>query len=85
MEITLKIQTTELSQDVIDKIRQFIFINGESNLVINISSKKKKNLPLESGEAYFARLDRSIDALENKTNLVDFSAAEFQAFAESKM
>ena len=63
-EIKLKIQTTEFSQDIIDKIRQFIFLNGESELVINISLKKKKKFPTETAETYFKRIDRSINALK---------------------
>ena len=85
MEIKLKIQTTEFSQDIIDKIRKFIFLNGESELVINISPKKKKKFPTETAETYFKRIDRSINALENKTNLINFSTAEFQTFVESKL
>jgi len=85
MEIKLKIQTTEFSQDIIDKIRQFIFLNGESELVINISPKKNKKFPTETSETYFKRIDRSKNALENKTNLIKFSTAEFQTFAESKL
>mgnify|MGYP000002171055 CR=1 FL=1 len=85
MEIKLKIQTTEFSQDIINKIRQFIFLNGESELVINISLKKKKKFPTETAETYFKRIDRSINALENKTNLINFSTAEFQTFVESKL
>lgn len=85
MEIKLKIQTTEFSQDIIDKIRQFIFLNGESELVINISPKKNKKFPTETSETYFKRIDCSENALENKTNLIKFSTAEFQTFAESKL
>ena len=85
MEIKLKIQTTEFSQNIINKIRQFIFLNGESELVINISPKKNKKFPTETSETYFKRIDRSKNALENKTNLIKFSTAEFQTFAESKL
>ena len=85
MEITLKIQTTELSQDIIDKIRQFISINGESDLVINIRPKKSVKFPKETKEEYFNRLDRAIENLENNRNLVNFSTTEFQNFAESKL
>ncbi len=85
MEITLKIQATELSQDIIDKIRQFITLNGESDLVINIRPKKKKKFPKETKDQYFARLDNAIDNFEKSRNLVSFSTAEFQTFAESKL
>lgn len=85
MEITLKIQTTELSQDIIDKIRQFISLNGESDLVINIRPKKKVKFPKENKDEYFARLDRAIDNLENKHNIVSFSTSEFQTYAEAKL
>lgn len=85
MEITLKIQATELNQDIIDKIRQFISLNGESDLVINIRPKKTKKFPKETKEEYFARLNSAIDNLENKKNVVSFSTTEFQTYAESKL
>jgi hypothetical protein len=85
MEITLKIQATEFNQDMIDKIRQFITLNGESDLVINIRPKKKKKFPKETKDEYFARLDRAIDNFDNKRNLVSFSTTEFQTYAESKL
>ncbi len=85
MEVNLKIQTSEFSQDIIDKIRQFITLNGESDVTISIRPKKKKSFPKESKEAYFHRLDRAIDNLENNRNLMAFTASEFQEFAESKL
>jgi hypothetical protein len=85
MEIRLKIEATELSQDIIDKIRQFITLNGESDLEINIRPKKKKKFPKETKEEYFERLDRAIDTLDKNKNVLSFSTSEFQAFAESKL
>ena len=85
MEVNLKIQTSEFSQEIIDKIRQFISLNGESDVTISIRPKKKKSFPKESKEAYFNRLDKAIDNLENSKNLVSFTTTEFQEFAETKL
>jgi hypothetical protein len=84
-EINLKIQTSEFSQDIIDKIRQFLSLNGESDVIISIRPKKKKSFPKESKEDYFNRLDKAIDNLENNRNLMAFTATEFQEFAEAKL
>ncbi len=85
MEIRLKIESTELSQDIIDKIRQFITLNGESDLEINIRPKKKKKFPKETKDEYFERIDRAIDMLDKNKNLISFSSAEFQTFVEAKL
>lgn len=85
MEATFKIHTTELSQEIIEKIRQFISINGESEIVINIRPKKKKAFPKESREAYSARLDRALDNLDQKRNGITFTVEEFELFANSKV
>jgi superfamily I DNA and RNA helicase len=85
MEATFKIHTTELSQEIIEKIRQFISVNGESEVVINIRPKKKKGFPKETKEAFFARLDRAIDNLDQKQNRATFTVEEFETFAEPKL
>ena len=85
MEVKLKIQTSEFSQEIIDKIRQFITLNGESDVTINITPKKKKNFPKETQEEYFKRLDKAIDNVENNRNLIAFSTTEFQEFAQPKL
>ena len=85
MEVNLKIQTSEFSQDIIDKIRQFISLNGESDVTISIRPKKKKSFPKESKEAYFNRLDKVIDNLENNRNSIVFTTTEFQELAQSKL
>ena len=85
MEVNLKIQTSEFSQDIIDKIRQFISLNGESDVTISIRPKKKKAFPKESKEAYFNRLDKAIDNLENNRNSIVFTTTEFQELAQSKL
>ena len=85
MEVNLKIQTSEFSQDIIDKIRQFISLNGESDVTISIRPKKKKSFPKETREEYFNRLDNAIDNLENNRNLVAFTTTEFQELVESKL
>jgi len=85
MEATLKIHTTELSQEVFEKIQQFIKVNGESDVIINVRPKKKKGFPKETKEAYFARLDRALDNLDQQRNTVTFTVEEFEAFADSKL
>lgn len=85
MEVNLKIQTSEFSQDIIDKIRQFISLNGESDVTISIRPKKKKSFPKESKEAYFNRIDKAIDNLENNRNSIVFTTTEFQELAQSKL
>jgi hypothetical protein len=81
MEATLKIHTTELSQEVFEKIQQFIRVNGESEVVINIRPKKKKGFPKETKEAYLARIDRALDNLDQKRNVVTFTLEEFETQA----
>jgi len=85
MEATIKIHTTELSQEIIEKIRQFISINGESEVVINIRPKKKKSFPKETKEAYYARIDQALDSLDQKRNGVTFSIKEFEVYSDSKV
>ena len=85
MEVNFKIQTSEFSQDIIDKIRQFISLNGESDVTISIRPKKKKSFPKESKEAYFIRLDKAIDNLENNRKSIVFTTTEFQELAQSKL
>ncbi len=85
MEATIKIHSTELSQEIVEKIRQFISVYGESELVINIRPKTKKAFPVETKEAYLARIDRALDNLDQKQNGVTFTVEEFEAFADSKL
>jgi len=82
MEATLKIHTTELSQEVFEKIQQFIRVNGESEVIINVRPKKKKGFPKESREDYFARIDRALDNLDQQRNVVEFSLKEFEALSD---
>jgi len=83
MEATLKIHTTELSQEVFEKIQQFIRVNGESEVIINVRPKKKKGFPKESKEDYFARIDRALDNLDQQRNVVEFSLKEFEAISDT--
>lgn len=83
MEIQLKIHAADFNQDIIDKIRQFLALNGESDLVINIKPKKKQ-FPKETRDEYFTRLDSAIVSLD-KNNSIQFSTTEFQEFAQSKL
>jgi hypothetical protein len=85
MEITFKIPASEFSQDIIDKIHQFISLNGESDVTINIRPNKKKIFPKETKEEYFKRLDTAIDNLEKNRNIISFTNAEFQKFAETQI
>jgi hypothetical protein len=83
MEIQLKIHATDFNQDIIDKIRQFLALNGESDLVINIKPKKKQ-FPKETRDEYFSRLDKAIAHLDNNKS-IQFSTTEFQEFAAAKL
>ncbi len=79
----MKIHTTELSQEVFEKIQQFIRVNGESEVIINVRPKKKKGFPKESKEDYFARIDRALDNLDQQRNVVEFSLKEFEAISDT--
>jgi hypothetical protein len=83
MEIQLKIHATDFNQDIIDKIRQFLALNGESDLVINIKPKKKQ-FPKETSEEYFKRLDNAIAQLD-KNKSIQFSTTEFQEFTQAQL
>ena len=62
-----------------------ISLNGESDVTISIRPKKKKPFPKESKEAYFNRIDKAIDNLENNKNSIVFTTTEFQELAQSKL
>jgi hypothetical protein len=87
MEATFKIkmQATEMSMEVYEKIKMFINLHGESDVIINIRPKKKRTFPMENKEAYFARLDKSLASLNGKKEIVTFSVDEFNSFVDSKL
>ena len=85
MEARFRIHTTELSPEIIDKIRQFISVNGESEVVINIRPLKKKGFSKETEKDYFARLDQALDNIDRNGKSFTFTEGEFEAFTEPKI
>jgi hypothetical protein len=75
METVIKLKPSEL-EIALQKLK--MLIQGDENVEITITVKN----PLKE-EAYFKRLEKSIDDIENNRNLVSFSFNEFQEFSKS--
>lgn len=75
METVIKLKPSEL-EIALQKLK--MLIQGDDNVEITITLKN--SLPQK---AYFERLEKSIDDIENNRNLVSFSFDEFLSFSNS--
>ena len=71
LKATIKISGSELSAELLDKIKS-LFTGDSSDFEVTISVK-----PKESAEAAKLRIDRSIENIEEKENLIAFSPEEY--------
>lgn len=75
METIIKVNPSELNQNLLDKIRKFIA--GKDNIDVTISLK-------EFDIAYVDALDQSIEQAEKEEGLISFSMEDFLAYSPSK-
>jgi hypothetical protein len=76
MVTTFKISAAEFNDAIIEKIKT-MFTGDDNEIVISVRSKKK-GFPKETREAYFSRINRALDTLDNKQGSVSFSIEEFE-------
>ncbi len=84
MEITFKIPTSEFSLAVFEKIQDFIRKGEIGEVVISVNAKKKKANTEMTKEAFFQKIDKAIEDVENDNNVVRFSPEEFEQFILTK-
>jgi len=80
MEAVLRVQSSEFTDELINKIK--ILLSGTKNSEITISIIERQSdgiLREETREQYFARLDKSIENFENG-NVITFSGDTFEQF-----
>jgi hypothetical protein len=71
METIIKVNASELNENLLDKIRKFI--GGNNNIDVTISLK-------EFDPEYAEMLDRSIEDAEKGENLVTFTMEDFMEY-----
>ena len=81
IEATFTVSASDFNDEIIEKIKSYL--KGQHAVVtISIQTEPVAAPQKETREAYFAKLDKSIAALEDKENLVTFAMEEFKAFAK---
>lgn len=73
LHATFRISGSELTTDFLEKIKS-LFIGDSKDFDVIISVK-----PKESPEAQKLRIDRSIENIERRENLVAFSSEEYDS------
>ena len=82
MDAVLRIQSSEFTDELIEKIKALIRGRENSEITISISEHSSKGiLREETREEYFARLEKAADNLENG-NVVTFSGDSFELFSK---
>lgn len=82
MEATLRIQSSEFTDELIEKIKSLIRGKENSEITINISDESSRGFHRkETREEYFARLEKGIEDLE-KGNVITFSGDSFELFSK---
>jgi hypothetical protein len=82
MVATLRIQSSEFTDELIDKIKSLVRGREHSEITINISDEASRGFAPrgfhrnETREEYFARLEKGIEDLE-KGNVITFSGDSF--------
>lgn len=72
LQATIKISGSELTSEFLEKIKS-LFTGDSKDFEVTISVK-----PKETPEAAKLRIDRSIESIERKENLVAFSPEEYE-------
>ena len=84
METIIRLKGDELTATLINTIKKFLASDNNSEIVISISKPADKNfLKKETSAQAKARIDRAIEDVENKKNLVSFTAKEFETLASA--
>ncbi|MGV3601642.1 MAG: hypothetical protein ACO1N1_10585 [Dyadobacter fermentans] len=82
MDAVLRIQSSEFTDELIEKIKALIRGKENSEITISINEHSSKGiLREETREEYFARLEKAMDDLE-KGNVVTFSGDSFELFSK---
>jgi len=82
MEAILRVQSSEFTDELINKIKALLRGSQNSEITISITEKHSAGiLRAETSEQYFERLDKSIENLE-KGNVITFSGDTFEQFAK---
>jgi len=74
METIIKVNPSELNENLLDKIKKFI--GGKDNVDVTISLR-------EFDREYANALDRSIEEAENDKELITFTMNDFMDYAPS--
>ena len=75
METIIKVKPSELNNQLIDKIKQFI--GDRNNINVTISLR-------EENDDYMSELSKSIEQSHFEEDLVNFSMEDFMAYDPSK-
>ncbi len=82
MEAVLRIQSSEFTDELIEKIKALVRGKENSEITISISDQVSKGiLREETREEYFERLEKGIENFE-KGNVVTFSGDSFELFSK---
>ena len=82
MQSTFKINASEFTSDIFEKIRDIVVLLDNAEITINIRSSKKKEE--QSREVYFEQLNRAVENVENDRNLISFTMEEFQNLTQKQ-
>ena len=81
METIIKLSPSELTAELLDKIKSFVETTPKAEITLSI---RDKSFPRkETREQYFERINRAIDAVEKSENLVSFTFDEFLKFSQN--
>ncbi|SEJ22098.1 hypothetical protein SAMN05216327_107170 [Dyadobacter sp. SG02] len=82
MDAVLKIQSSEFTDELIEKIKALIRGKENSEITISISDQASNGtLREETREEYFERLEKGIKNLE-KGDVITFSGDSFELFSK---
>lgn len=81
MEAVLRIQSSEFTDELIEKIKALVRGKENSEITISISDQASRGtLREETREEYFERLEKGIENLE-KGDVITFSGDSFELFS----
>ena len=76
---SLTVSPSDLNNDLLEKIKALI--QGHDIDVVISFKKTRKSRPLQTKAQYFEQLDKAIQNIENRTNLVSFGLEELTEFS----
>lgn len=77
IQATFTISGSELTAELVEKIKS-LYLNEKGDIEITISVKAKET-PADAK----LRIDRAIENIENRTNMVSFTPQEYDALTHS--